>query len=162
MEDCSNGDIATSTSQLSKPDITSLIPSTGPLEGGTRLNITGRNLGDAFHDINVTLQGPSNVTCNVAKYDSDYILGTQIVCEAEAFSSIENYTVVVEVSYCGHPMVSSGEVFCVKQPTIYGVNPVSGPVSGGVEVRISGSDLDTGNSENTRVELNGVDCIVKE
>ena len=163
VEECSNGDIATSTSQCPSPAATSVAPLRGPVEGGTRLTITGTDLGAAFSDIvEVTLQGTSNVTCNVAEYESDYIPGTQIVCETEAFRSVGDYDVVVEVNRSSVPVPSSGVSFSVEQPTVSGVSPEFGPVSGGVEVMISGSNLDTGNTEDTRVELNGVECVMRE
>ena len=163
VEECSNGDIATSTSQCPSPAITSIAPLRGPVEGGTRLTITGTNLGAAFSDIvEVTLQGTSDVTCNVAEYESDYIPETQVVCETEAFSSVGDYVVVVEVNRSDGPVLSSGVSFSVEQPTVSGVSPEFGPVSGGVEVMISGSKLDTGNTEDTRVVLNGVECVMRE
>ena len=163
VEECSNGDIATSTSQCASPAATSVAPLRGPVEGGTRLNITGTDLGAAFSDIvEVTLQGTSDVTCNVAEYESDYIPGTQVVCETEAFSSVGDYVVVVVVNRSSGPVPSSGVSFSVEQPTVSGVSPEFGPVSGGAEVMISGSKLDTGNTEDTRVELNGVECVVRE
>ena len=163
VEECSNGDIATSTSQCPSPAITSVVPLRGPVEGGTRLTITGTNLGAAFSDIvEVTLQGTSDVTCNVAEYESDYIPGTQVVCETEAFSSVGDYVVVVKVNRSDGPVLSSGVSFSVEQPTVSGVSPEFGPVSGGVEVMISGSKLDTGNTEDTRVELNRVECAMRE
>ena len=143
--------------------ITSVAPLRGPVEGGTRLTITGTDLGAAFSDIvEVTLQGTSDMICNVAEYESDYIPGTQVVCETEAFSSLGDYVVVVEVNCSSVPVLSSGPTFSVEQPTVSGVSPEFGPVSGGVEVMISGSQLDTGNTEDTRVELNGVECVVRE
>ena len=35
-------------------------------------------------------------------------------------------------------------------------------MSGGAKVMINGSKLDTGNTEDTRVELNEVECVVRE
>ena len=133
------------------------------MEGGTRLTITGTDLGAAFSDIvEVTLQGTSNVACNVAEYESDYIPETQIVCETEAFRFVGDYVVIVVVNRSSGPVPSSGVSFSVEQPKVSGVSPEFGPVSGGAEVMISGSKLDTGNTEDPRVELNGVECVVRE
>ena len=78
--ECSNGDIASSTSQCPSPTAISVAPLRGPVEGGTRLTITGTDLGAAFSDIGeVTLRETSDVTCNVAEY---YIPGIQVVCES--------------------------------------------------------------------------------
>ena len=40
------------------------------------------------------------------------------------------------------------------------VAPMYGPQSEGIEVVVSGSQLDIGNTDETRVELNGVNCNV--
>ena len=85
-----------------------------------------------------------------------------VVCETEAFSSVGDYVVVVEVNRSDGPVLSSGVSFSVEQPTVSGVSPEFGPVSGGVEVMISGRSLDTGNTEDTRMELNGVKCVMRE
>ena len=163
VEECSNSDIATSTSQCPSPAVTFIAPLRGPVEGGTRLTITGTDLGAAFSDIaEVILQGTSDVTCNVAEYESYYIPELQVVCETDAFSSVGDYVVVVVVNRSSGPVPSSGVSFSVEQPTVSGVSPELGPVSGGVEVTIIGNKLDTGNTEDTRVELNGVECVVRE
>jgi len=137
------------------------------VEGGTHLSITGENLGAAFRDILQVIleQGSSNVslTCNVTEYESDYIPGTQVVCETEPFGTIGDYAVVVEVNRSAGPVCASGETFIefVEQPIVSGVSPTFGPMSGGVQVTISGINLDIGNTEKSRVELNGNECDVQ-
>ena len=162
-EECTSGPLFNSTSQCASPAISSVSPLRGPVEGGTRLTINGTNLGAVFTDIvAVTLQqGPNtNVTCQLKNYKNDYIPGTRVVCETEAFSSLGGYRVSISVNRTSGIVVAQGPEFSVEQPTVSGVSPSIGPVSGGVEVAISGSDLDTGNREETRVQLNGMECSV--
>jgi len=165
VEECSDGDISTSTNQCPRPTFTSVQPLKGPVEGGTHLSITGENLGAAFRDILQVIleQGSSNVslTCNVTEYESDYIPGTQVVCETEPFGTSGDHAVVVEVNRSAGPVRVSGETFIVEQPIVSGVNPTFGPMSGGVQVIISGINLDIGNTEQSRVELNGNECAVQ-
>ena len=162
-EECTSGPLFNSTSQCASPAINSVTPLRGPVEGGTHLTISGTDLGAVFSDIvEVTLQqGPtSNVICQLEDYENDYIPGTRVVCETEAFSSLGEYRVSISVNRTSGIVLAQGPQFSVEQPTVSGVSPSFGPVSGGVEVAISGSDLDTGNREETRVQLNGMECSV--
>lgn len=86
----------------------------------------------------------------------------QVVCETEAFSFVADYVVVVEVNQSDGSVFVLGASFTVVQPTVSGVSPGFGPASEGVGAIISGSNLDTGNTENTRVELSGVECAVRK
>ena len=52
--------------------------------------------------------------------------------------------------------------FSVEDPQLNGVHPQFGPKSGGIEVAVSGSSLAIGNTDQTRVELNGVNCTIQE
>ena len=52
--------------------------------------------------------------------------------------------------------------FSVEEPQLNGVDPQFGPKSGGIEVVIIGGSLAIGNTDQTRVELNGVNCTIQE
>ena len=141
-------------------------PARGPAEGGTLIRVTGTDLGATFTDIaGVTLQGPSsNATCRlVDSFGSEYIPGEQVFCETEAVSFPGDYHVVLRVNRNGTSQQLQASVgFTVEQPTVRGVSPSYGPKSGGVEVTVSGSNLDIGNTEDTRVQLSGADCAVTQ
>ena len=160
VEECTNT-FTTSTMMCPLPVIDSVDPNRGPVEGGTRIKITGSNLGAAFSDIvQVWLVGPTkNVSCSLTGEGSGYILGQQVTCETEKFSSTGQYPVEVLVQRDSQTVVSMAD-FEVVQPALSGVTPAFGPKSGGIEVAVSGNLLDIGNAEETRVELNGVNCGV--
>ena len=160
FEDCSTS-FTIFTDFCPLPVINSVDPNRGPVEGGTRIKITGSNLGAAFSDIvQVWLVGPTNnVSCSLVGEEGGYVIGSQVTCETEKFSSTGEYTVEVEVQRESQTVyVVAMADFEVVQPVLSGVAPTFGPKSGGIEVAVSGSLLDIGNTEETRVELNGVNC----
>ena len=160
MEECSGSTLITSTSDCPSPEINSVEPESGPPEGGTRINITGTNLGAEFSEIqSVTLQGSSNENITCPLIMEDYVVGRQIGCETGDFSKTGTYIVVVEVQR-GDDLAAAEGLFRVEQPVVSEVFPHFGPKSGGVEVAVRGSGLNIGNTENTQVMLNGVNCSV--
>ena len=160
VEECSSTTFSTSTEMCPLPEITSVQPARGPVEGGTRVTITGTDLGAAFSDVLGVrlLSGASMANCQLTGA-SDYVPGLQVVCETEAVALTGEYNLEVELDRSG---ASPTFPFQVEQPVVSAVSPVFGPKSGGIEVMVSGSSLDTGNSEETRVQLNGVDCEVTQ
>ena len=81
--------------------------------------------------------------------------GRYVVCEITAVDSAGEY--YLEVNDTSSETASIA--FLVEQPVMSGVEPVVVPRSGGVEVVINGSSLDTGNREKTRVLLNGESTV---
>ena len=84
-EDChSPAQFATVPSGCPAATITSVLPASGPPEGGTTVTITGTDLGVTYDDIvnNVTISSSPCIT-----QEDGYISGTQIVCETTAFTS---------------------------------------------------------------------------
>ena len=161
MEECSSA-LTTSTSDCPSPEINSVEPESGPPEGGTRISITGTNLGAEFSDIQsviLELRGNSNESTPCELIMEDYVVGRQIGCETEDFSTTGTYIVVVEVQRDDDSATAEG-TFRVEQPVVSEVFPHFGPKSGGVEVAVRGSGLNIGNTENTQVMLNGVNCSV--
>ena len=122
------------------------------------MTIAGTDLGAAFSDVLGVrlLSGASMANCSLTGA-SDYVPGLQIVCETEAVASTGEYNLEVQLNRSG---ASPSFPFQVEQPVVSAVSPVFGPKSGGIEVMVSGSSLDTGNLEETRVQLNGVECDV--
>ena len=162
IEDCTV-DFSTTTDVCPSPLISSVQPNRGPIDGGTRVIIIGTNLGAVFSDIaQVRLRsddGRTNVSCSLAGKMENYIPGLVIVCETEASESVGEHYLEVKVRRGSSQSELARVDFLVQQPVVSGIDPVFGPKSGDVEVVITGSDLDTGNTGETTVSLNGVNCV---
>ena len=135
--------------------ITSVLPGSGPPEGGTTVNITGTDLGVTYDDIvnNVMISSSSCIT-----QEDGYIPGTQIVCETTAVTSGPGpKDVIVTVQRGTSSSVAvGGSLFTVVALTVTGVEPSLGPMSGGTSITIRGTGLNISNVEDTRVTLDGV------
>ena len=162
IEECT-ADFSTTTNVCPRPEISSVQPNRGPVAGGTRVVISGTNLGAAFSDIaQVRLRSDAgtNVRCSLAGEMESYVPGLIIACETETVDFPGLYFLEVKVLRAGLPSEPATVNFEIEQPTLSGIEPPYGPKSGGVSVVISGTSLDTGNMEETAVTLNGVDCVV--
>ena len=160
-EECSVG-FSTTTDLCPKPTINSIHPRRGPREGGTHVTITGTNLGADYSDIlDVTLRPESGDGTDCRLVEALYVAGRQIVCVTENVSEHGKYTLEVRIQRESEVTVVSDSYF-VEEPVLTGVEPSVGPKSGGIEVVVSGENLAIGNTENTTVQLNGVDCIIAE
>ena len=128
------------------------------------MTITGYNLGTAFSDIvEVRLRSDSDVVviCSHAGESESYIPGLEIVCETEAVNSVGEYTLEVNITRDSGTVIASAP-FLIEEPVVSGVDPMFAPKSGGIEVVISGSSLDTGNTDEITVQLNGVNCVITQ
>ena len=142
MGEC-NDLFITSTESCLLPIIDTVRPNRGPMEGGTRVTITGSNLGAEFSDIvQIRLIGSTNVISSLTGEEDSYILGQQVVCETELFDSTGDYILEVEIQRDTQTAVVES-MFQVVQPMLSGVAPMYGPQSGGIEVVVSGSQLDS-------------------
>ena len=159
MEECSMDNMFfTSSDQCPSPTITSVQPKRGPVQGGTLVTLAGTDLGTKFTDIvGVRLLSNSSSGSDCSLSEEGYMAGRHVVCETTAVESPGQYYLEVNVSR-DTDFETASIAFLVEQPVMSGVEPVVGPKSGGVEVVINGSSLDTGNREETRVLLNGVNC----
>ena len=155
-EDCrSPAQFAISPSGCPAATITSVLPASGPPEGGTTVTITGTDLGVTYADIvnNVMISSSPCIT-----QEDGYIPGRQIVCETTAFTSPGPKDVNVTVQRGTSSSVVVGpSLFTVVAPTVTGVEPSFGPMSGGTSITIRGTGLNISNAENTRVTLDGED-----
>ena len=146
----------TSSASCPAAQITSVTPSSGPVEGGTTITITGTDLGVTYADIenNVSISSSPCIT-----QESGYIPGTQIVCETTAFTSAPgSEDVIVTVRRgVGSDVGRGPSLFTVVEPNVNGIEPVLGPMSGGTSITIRGTGLNVGNTEDTRVTLDGED-----
>ena len=161
MEECSTT-FSTTTDMCPLPRIDSVQPNRGPTAGGTRVTISGTDLGASYNDTGVTLRldDDTSVNCSLAGEET-YVIGRQIVCVTQSVDGDGNYMLDVTIRRGSDEVVVSAP-YSVEKPQVTGVDPIFGPKSGGIEVVVSGSSLNIGNTENTRVELNGVKCDIKE
>ena len=112
------------------PTVGGLNPTTGPTTGGTTVTITGTNLDGAtavdFGSLAATIQSDS---------------ATQIVVVAPAGAA---GAVDVTVTTAGGTSASTSAdrfTYYVPAPTVGGLNPTTGPTTGGTTVTITGTNL---------------------
>ena len=163
-EDCrSPAQFATAPSGCPAATITSVLPASGPPEGGTTVTITGTDLGVTYDDIanNVMISSSRCIT-----QEDGYIPGRQIVCETTAFTSgpgPKDLMITVQRGTTSSVVVRAS-LFTVVAPTVTRVEPSFGPMSGGTSITIRGTGLNISNVEDTQVTLdgeNGPECIVQ-
>ena len=147
----------TSGGQCPAPTITEITPTSGPLQGGTTITITGTELGVMFSDF----QSGSIIIAeaNCVPVDSGFVPGTQVRCVTEPFDTPGEKTVVLTLNRDEGTGRATFTNFVVADPTISRVSPTFGPMAGGSTLTVSGTDLNIGNTENTRVTLNGSDAL---
>ncbi|NXG60804.1 PLXA1 protein, partial [Hemiprocne comata] len=143
-------------SRCTEPKITKLSPETGPRQGGTRLTITGENLGLKFEDVRWGVR-VGKVVC--IPIESEYISAEQIVCEIGDASPSKVHEARVEVCIrdCSpNYRAMSPKSFTFVTPTFSRVVPARGPLSGGTWIAIEGSHLNAGS--NVSVTIGGRPC----
>ena len=161
-EECS-ATFSITTDACPAPVINSIQPNRGPREGGSSVTITGTDLGASFSDIlqvRLVSETGTNVSCNLAGEEL-YVLRREIVCETVRVATTGIHMMDVDVQRESSVEVVSAP-FSVDEPQLNGVDPQFGPKSGGIEVALSGGSLATGNIDQTRAELNGVNCTIQE
>ena len=113
------------------PAITAISPASGPISGGTSVVITG-----------TSLTGASAVTfgaTSASSYNVDSATQITAVAPARAAGMVE---VIVTTSGGSSSTAGSGNDYTyVAAPTVVGLAPSSGPISGGTSVVITGTDL---------------------
>ncbi|KAL7891551.1 hypothetical protein AOLI_G00010270, partial [Acnodon oligacanthus] len=141
-------------SRCTHPRITKLSPETGPRQGGTRLTITGENLGLQFRDIQNGVR-IGKVACQ--PIEEEYISAEQIVCRlADATGyRVQEAQVEVCVRDCQPEYRAiSPKAFTFVSPYFTRVVPTRGPVSGGTRITIHGSHLNAGSAVSVKIGLN--------
>ncbi|XP_065264746.1 plexin-A1 isoform X1 [Emys orbicularis] len=144
-------------SRCTDPKIIKLSPETGPRQGGTRLTITGENLGLKFEDVRMGVR-VGKVMC--IPIESEYISAEQIVCEIGDASSGRAHDARVEVCIrdCSPSYrATSPKSFTFVTPTFYRVTPARGPLSGGTWISIEGNHLNAGSD--VTVTIGGRPCV---
>ncbi|KAM3872597.1 plexin-B3 [Diretmus argenteus] len=139
------------------PQITQVLPVSGPLEGSILVTIKGSNLGMNHHDVvgGVTVAG---VPC-LPRSDR-YQISTSIVCELQP--SREQRTGPVLVTVGMNPPGRSTQNFTYQDPQLLALVPDQGPVSGGTRLTVHGRRLLTGQTSDLTAYLGPLPCYIVE
>ncbi|XP_052341178.1 plexin-A1-like isoform X2 [Oncorhynchus keta] len=141
----------TGNSRCTHPKITKLFPETGPRQGGTRLTITGENLGLQFRDIQTGVR-LGKVPC--IPIEEEYISSERIVCllnDATGYR-VQEANVEVCVRDClADYRALSPRAFTFVTPFFTRVLPAQGPLSGGTRITIEGNHLNAGSSVSVNI-----------
>ncbi|XP_075039567.1 plexin-B1 isoform X2 [Mixophyes fleayi] len=137
------------------PLIHSIEPLSGPVDGGTRITITGSNLGQKLEDI-MDRVSVANIPCKVdfLKYE----ISSSIVCVAGKSWTERPGHVLVEVSGGLHGI--SSQVFTYQNPVLSSFYPSRGPKSGGTRLTVTGSKLLTGRASDIRILIGDIPCHI--
>lgn len=134
--------------------ITSVVPQSGPKEGGTRITIGGANLGYRFDKVQVSIEGTE---CDGVS--AQYVISKQFVCITKSVSSPGQRSLAVRVSgETANYQDSRFSTFTFTDPVVDDIQPLVGPEAGGTPLTLSGKDLNTGS--NTSVFLDQQPCYV--
>ncbi|CAH2275493.1 plexin-A4 isoform X1 [Pelobates cultripes] len=149
-------EISGTHAKCTNPRITQIIPVTGPREGGTRVTIRGENLGLEFSEIQNDVK-VAEVKCTPIA--DEYIPAEQIVCEmGDAKPSQHAGFVDVCVGECRPQfMARSSLLYYFVTLSLSKLEPSQGPVSGGTQVTITGTNLSAGSS--VKVMFGQQQCI---
>ncbi|XP_041702400.1 plexin-A1 isoform X1 [Coregonus clupeaformis] len=141
----------TGNSRCTHPKISKLFPETGPRQGGTRLTITGENLGLQFRDIQTGVR-LGKVPC--IPIEEEYISSERIVCllnDATGYR-VQEANVEVCVRDClADYRALSPRAFTFVTPFFTRVLPAQGPLSGGTRITIEGNHLNAGSSVSVNI-----------
>ena len=150
QSECDPGMLATESGDCDDPVIDDFNPKNGPHQGGTRITITGTNLGVQFSDIvSITI---GNRQC--LPIEESYEVSREIQCTvSSSVSSVDAMIVITISSSMDNKDGESQELYRFLTPSIVSIHPSLGPVSGGTIITISGSNLNIGNTEDTRIIL---------
>eukprot|EP00698_Gefionella_okellyi_P018872 TRINITY_DN5710_c0_g1_i4.p1 TRINITY_DN5710_c0_g1~~TRINITY_DN5710_c0_g1_i4.p1 ORF type:complete len:2265 (+),score=623.94 TRINITY_DN5710_c0_g1_i4:331-6795(+) len=134
------------------PVLTTVVPSAGPITGGTTVTISASNTLGSGDIVSVTLNGVTATITNQA---------AQSVTVTAGNPSGVSGTGTVQVTSTSYGVASLPNAFTYNaQPVISGVVPAGGTVNGGTRVTISASSaLGTG-ADITRVSIGGFDATL--
>ncbi|XP_013370962.1 PREDICTED: plexin-D1 [Chinchilla lanigera] len=131
------GPLAPPPGSCPAPEIRTIEPLSGPLDGGTLLTIRGRDLGRRLSDV-VHGVWIGDVACKLLA--GRYTVSEEIVCVTGPAPAAFSDVVTVNVSKEG----ASRERFSYVLPQVHSLEPAMGPTAGGTRITIHGSDLHVG------------------
>lgn len=114
------------------PRIDKFTPSKGPLNGGTKITITGINLGLTAADVRNTVH-VANVQCDTV--DMEYVSSTKVVCNSRAPAVLRKQTQHVVIKLKDDPQFTaiSNDTFTYVNPSVISFQPFRGPRSGYIQ-----------------------------
>lgn len=143
------------------PVIADFNPKSGPIEGGTTITITGRDLGVTIDDFNASSITVGTIPCTPIQLG--YVSGREIQCQTtERGSSIASGAlgVYIEIALSSGQAVSEQQ-FRLLTPEITEIDPIQGPVAGGTVLTLRGQNLNIGNIHDTRITVSERDCVIE-
>ncbi|XP_071500935.1 plexin-A4-like [Diadema antillarum] len=142
--------------QCNPPEITGFYPAIGPVDGGTRLEVFGTDLGVNFEDIsNITVAG---IECDLNDMEEFYEPGQSVSCLTGGAGQIVEGQIDLTVTLDNQAReANSEEEFLYRDPMISGFTPTEGPAAGGTRVTISGDFLTSG--RNVIARFGDAECI---
>ncbi|XP_052280998.1 plexin-B-like isoform X2 [Dreissena polymorpha] len=135
------------------PQIQIVTPLSGPIGGGTYVNISGKDLGSKFEEIQNAIS-IAGIRC--APLRDRYQPSQWIVCRLGP--SLSERSGVVTVALPDRLAVTFHQKFSYQDPTITRINPTAGPISGGSTITISGENLNTG--RDITASIGKVECMI--
>ena len=112
-----------------------------------------------YDDVNGSvIIGDNSTPCTTI--ENLYVPGTEIGCQTPDFGDRDTPETLAVIVTLNNNTASNQ--FTLETPNITTVDPTFGPVSGGISVKVTGSNLAIGNIENTRVTFNGADCTIQD
>ncbi|XP_072180999.1 plexin-B1-like [Diadema setosum] len=146
------------TDQCGSPVITSFWPTSGPMEGNTRVEVSGTDLGASFSDVVSVMIGDSN--CSLAGMESYYQPGLSVSCLTAPGARDGTGRVTVTVAGQGASrQATSSQAYTYTDPTIQSFTPRMGPMAGGTEVTITGSHVGSGRLHSAH--FGDVECNIR-
>ncbi|KAL3853455.1 hypothetical protein ACJMK2_016991 [Sinanodonta woodiana] len=143
----------TSSNPCPAPQIQTVYPLTGPIGGGTLVNISGKDLGSKFEEIqnSVTIAG---IRC--APLRDKYQPSQWIICKLGPSSSTTSG--VISVTLPNREIVHFRDRFRYQDPVISSIKPSIGPISGGTTITMYGDYLKTGRQ--ITASVGNIECMV--
>ena len=154
----------------------SLSPSSGPIQGGTVVNITGTNLGVRVQDLKQILFGLTSCALDQSGYIPGRLLkhmfnqthvmtccicaGTQVICTTSGSNSEGSTSVELQIQN-GNRSWTIYSQFRYAIPSVDSVTPTYGPVSGGTLITISGNALNISSPQLATVIIAGAQCEIQ-
>ncbi|XP_022081092.1 hepatocyte growth factor receptor-like isoform X2 [Acanthaster planci] len=146
-----------STDPCPPPELLSVYPESGPLEGNTVIEITGTNIGRHFQEIHSVIIGQK--PCDLTGLEDHYVVGQSVRCRTPDGNLGDAQPITVYIVAVDSSVENPRAVrFKYVNPTITGFSPTLGPAAGGTVVRIVGTSLNTG--RDIAVVVGGVKCDI--
>jgi plexin A len=140
------------------PKIFIVEPSSGPIEGGTKLTVDGSNLISPTGKIRPRIFVGDTVCAGLEKREEDD--AADLRCSAPPSPGRRAENVSISIALSTGRRIPSGLVFQYKNFNVLGARPSKGPRSGGTKLEIFGSNLEIGSRR--KIFLNDVPCLVED